>query len=426
MWSRRALSLVVVVTLVVSATAPLVAASPRPTPVCGVCSERVLSSSAASYDLSLSVESSTADVELTDEAAARWTVHVRLSGAGVERLRDDPALTTDLVEEALFRDAVAVSAQVEGDTLVARYRTTDFATRVNGAYRLDGLRDDAGAVAYTGLGADRLTIRGPTGTTPAIVPSTATVDGRRVTLTEWSGGWVVFASGPVAPLVAALAVLDAVGSLLLTNAVGYLLIPSLAFLGGLAAILRVTGEADAQSRTSDRLARLVAGLGLLGLLHPLLTGVQPLVNDYTPALIAGGVAALVVAAVGTVRDRLTPPAAIATELGAFAAGVLVVFALSVVGVGPLYPTGGLGGAFRVSLLALPVVCCFAVGVAGTAGRRAGFGVALAAFALLAVSAFEFTSSSMFGVFDYLLALGGAVVIVVLGVPFALLGRRLSA
>jgi hypothetical protein len=419
---------VLVVLLVLAPTvAPFAAASPRPVPVCGPCSDRLLSGAAASNDLALSVESSTATVRLGAQRHEDWTVRADLSGADVDTLRDDPALATDVVEAAIARDTVAVSARVEGDTLVATYRTADFATRSFGAYRLDGLRDDAGSVVYTDLGADRLTVVGPEGTTAALTPSQATVDGDRVTFTSAPSGWTVFApAGLTAPLVATLAVVDAVGVTLAANAVGFLVVPGLVLLGGLSGLRRLLGRPRVTARTRRPLAAGVAGLGLVALVHPFFTDVLPLVNDYDPSLFAGGVAALVVVGAALGYDRpsrpLTVETATATALCGFLLGVLAVFTLPLAVGEPFHSTDGLGDALSVSMLALPVVCCFPFGLASETRPRAGVGVALVAFALAAVVAFDFTTTSWFGVFAYVFALGGAVVTVLVGLPFAVLGR----
>lgn len=424
---RTACSVLVVLLVLAPAVAPLVTASPRPVPVCGPCSDRLLSDAAASNDLALSVESSTATVHLDAQSHEHWTVRADLSGSDVATLRDDPGLATDVVEDAIVRDAVAVSARVEGDTLVATYRTADFATRSFGAYRLDGLRDDAGSVVYTDLGADRLTVVGPEGTTAALTPSQATDDGDRVTFTSVPSGWTVFAStGPTAPLVATLAVADAVGVTVVSNAIGFLVVPGLVLLGGLVGLRRLLDRPRVAAHTRRPLAAGVAGLGLAALVHPFFTDVIPLVNDYDPSLFAGGVAALVVVGAALGYDRpsrpLTVETATATALCGFLLGVLAVFALPLVVGEPFHSTEGLGDALSVSMLALPVVCCFPFGLASEPRNRAGVGVALVAFTLAMVVAFDLTTASWFGVFAYVFALGAALVTVVVGLPFAALGR----
>ncbi|WP_372911572.1 hypothetical protein [Salinigranum sp.] len=107
---RTVLVALAVVVLVVSAT-PSASASPRPVPVCGPCSDRLLGGAADARDLSVSVESSTATVRVHD-TAERWTVRVELAGSDVEALHEDSGLATDLVEDAVFRDATAVTALV--------------------------------------------------------------------------------------------------------------------------------------------------------------------------------------------------------------------------------------------------------------------------------------------------------------------------
>jgi hypothetical protein len=418
---RTVLVALAVVVLVLSAT-PSASASPRPVPVCGPCSDRLLGGAADARDLSVSVESSTATVRVHDDTAERWTVRVELAGSDVEALREDTELATDLVEDAVFRDATAVTARVAGDTLVARYRTVEFATRSSGAYRLDGLRDEAGRVRYTGLGADRLTVVGPEGTVAALSPPGAAVDGRRVTFSELSDGWTVFApDGPAAPLVAALAVADAVGATLVSNAVGLLVVPGLLLVGGLTALRRLV-ERLGDPPSVARRALAVVALGLLAVAHPLLGDAQLLGTGYAPPLVAGGVAALAVGSVAATRGRLSVELATATAVGGFLFGVVAAVALPSVLGGLGHAPDGFGDALAASLPALPVVCCFPFGVAGAARRRYGVVLVLVAFALVVVTAFDLSTADPFGLLWTVFALGGAVVTALVGLPFVALGR----
>lgn len=439
-WSaRRLLALLAVVVVVGPALAPAASASPRPVSVCAVCSDRALGNSAQSFDLAVAVESSSADVRVHENASATWDVRVQLSGAGVDDLQSDSALTTRLVEAALAREAVAVSARVDGTTLHARYRTPEFATHASGAYRLDGLRNDPGRTLYTGLGADRLTIVGPAGTTTALSPPGASVDGRRVTLTEFRGGWTVFApAGPMASVVGVLAVGDSVAPVVLSNLLRYLFLPGAVLLGGLLAALRVGptvaertraaaggAAADAGNRLTRRV-RLLVALGFLAIAHPLLVDVQPLVNDYSPLLFGGGVATVLLGGFVAVRgDRTTLHEALAAGVAATVGGALcVLFVPPFVG-GPFHVVEGIDEALRATLPVLPVVCCLPLGIGGEERRRLGLGVVVAAFAAVVVTSADLLETAFFGLLATVLFVAGAAAVVVCGLPFLAVGRAVA-
>jgi hypothetical protein len=433
--STSVLAVAFVALLLVPAAGGSALASPRPVPVCSVCSDRVLSSAAESRDLAVSVDSSTATVRVHENASATWTARTKLSGPGVDDLRADTALATTLVDDAIVRDAVAVSARVDGDTLVARYRAPDFATRVRGAYRLDGLRDDPGRTVYTGLGADRLTVVGPPDTTPTSSPPGARVDGRRVTLTTWADGWIVFApTGALAPLVGALAIASTVGPVFVSNAVSYLLVPGAVLVGGLLVALRAAdalgaaADGSAASGTADRRATLLAALGTLAVAHPVLPDVTVLGGDYSLLLFTGGVSAVLLGGLVALRgDRLTFASALGSCVAAYLVGVAAGLAVAPLAGGPTVATSAeVGNAVVRTLPALPVVCCLPLGLVARDRRRLGLGVVVAAFSMVVVASTDlFADGGTFGLLGGVLFVGGAFAVVLSGLPFVALGRALA-
>ncbi|WP_435345585.1 hypothetical protein [Haloarchaeobius sp. HRN-SO-5] len=165
--------------LLASTTAPVVAAPP-PESVCGLCDGDAFDGA---------VERSEVDVQVRDDGSARWTVRATLDERTATELRDDPD-RRQLVRRGLTRRSVveevrSLDTRVEGRDLVATFTVPGFAHRgAGGVLVVDGFFPSNQYASVT-VHADRLTVSGPGGTAPTLVPETArAADGAVV----WEGG----------------------------------------------------------------------------------------------------------------------------------------------------------------------------------------------------------------------------------------------
>jgi hypothetical protein len=445
---RRALLLGILAAtvLAVGALAAPALASPAPIDVCPPCGDGFVAA-ASSEDVDVDVEESAAVARVREDGTATFVVRNRLSaGPPAERLRGNPALVERIGENA-FRHGYSgryeprlIGTNVTDDVVVLRYRIDGFATRAAGALRVDYLRENPGGYVYTGLGADRLTVVGPPGTTAARAPGWADVEGRNVTLTSYQspgqGPFVVYAGegAPAPSLLGLLAVLDGVAGVVLGNVFWLLVVPGAVLAGVLRGEIRVAGRfADRlpRGRTGD-VAAAVAGLGALAAIHPAYAGIAPVLVGYRADMLAGGVAAalvgvgIVAADAADVRPSL--PRLYALVGGAIALGAAV--ALAVPDVGAVDPAG-VDRLLRVTLPVLPVLLALPLGYAAVEGEsrtRAGALLAtLAGFAAVAATFFSLTASggALFFVVVLLLC-GFAVLVGILGAPLFALGALLAA
>ncbi|MFB6114182.1 MAG: hypothetical protein ABEJ58_08810 [Halodesulfurarchaeum sp.] len=145
------------------------AAKAPPEPVCGVCTN-ALEDAAREHGVTLDRGESTMTVRLSENGSATFVAHVELT-TGADRLRNDT------LREAIVRDVSYVLVEnrrqlrtaVTNTTLIVRYRSDDVAHTTAGVVRFDGFQTrDPPPLASGGEGspypgADRLTLRAPTG-----------------------------------------------------------------------------------------------------------------------------------------------------------------------------------------------------------------------------------------------------------------------
>ncbi|MEF8857128.1 MAG: hypothetical protein V5A16_06870 [Haloplanus sp.] len=316
-----------------------------------------------------------------------------------------------------------------------RYRTPNVATdAAGGVLRVHYFRDDPGAMIYTHLGADRLTIVAPEGMVVgrAIPGANVSDDDRRMTITSFGGSGdgpfvtLVPDGDPLAPLWSLVAVALPLVPIVGRNLLLLVAVPTLVFAGGLRTVAWAAAAVgpDPGAAHPDRRALAVVGLGVLALAHPLAPGLFAL-GGTEPPLVAGAVGAIAlggVLAVPAVRARLTHSRLTGLVGLAFALAVLVGFVLRAM---PDAPVGA-----RVvprMLLVLPIYAATLVGyTAAHGGFRRALVTAAAAFALVLVTTFPVLSQG--GTFYFLgvvLAVVGAIAAVVVGIPLFLLGHGLT-
>jgi hypothetical protein len=167
----------------------------------------------------------------------------------------------------------------------------------------------------------------------------------------------------------------------------------------------------------------LVALGVVAVAHPIYAGVAPGVYGYSPALLAGGVAALGVGAAlarPALRARLDYGGLAVLAAGAFAVALLAVAGISALGGTPVR----FG---PVVFLLLPALGLLPAGGAlGAGDRRLGVATALAGFLLGLLAVVPLTTRPM-GVSGLGAVVGSlyAVALVVLGWPLLVVGASLT-
>ncbi len=405
-----------------------VAASPAPVSGCPPC-DRGFIQSANQHGLDTEVRHSEATIRAHRNGSASWTVRVVPTNRTVlRRLETNGSLARSVAAGSFgvrYGDGIDHELQtvtVADGAVVIRYRTLDvvkpgpLGTRV-----LTYFRDDPGAYVYTDLGADRVTVVAPP--EMAVARSFGTVEGDRLIATALPDGrdgpFVVFApeGTPLPGLVGWLAILEALGGVLVRNVGFFVIVPGGVLVGGLAAIRRVLGP---ETRIDPaRLGALVA-LGGAGLLVGSVLWEGDVHLAVTGSLLAGTGAGLVLLLVGTAvgvpaaRRHLTGPRLL---LG----GVVAAVAVFVI-------TGGHTGvgvfdtAFPLGAGLLPIVT--AQGWVDASGRNGtqlfGATAVVIVAALAAAAPLTALGGSLFLLVPIMLAIAAGAVVVV-AVPLYLLG-----
>jgi hypothetical protein len=432
-----ALSLLLVGLLVLPVPA---LASPQPTPVCGFCGEAF----AAEAGVNVTVAESTVVVGILENGSATWTVRNELSN-GSEALRERPALLEAAASGLATRHhglpgkVELASARMDGDTAVLVYRDPDAASRHAGLLVVDYLHD-GGREPWYYVNAERFTIRGPDGTAVTNSPEGGAIEGRNATWTGSSSGgiyasgvdlegspYVVF--GPDRSAVTTLRTAAALGLATLPIVVRslehYFLFQTATFAASLAAVLLAVRRWSPEP-TPGRLGAAVAGLGLLGIVGPVVGQgfrLDPVTGPTVFALALGALAW---------EGRLSEHMRTVRSQALVAAGLLVVAFLVLV---PVYVLGTrferpfLVAARSVGL-AVPLAAMLPLG--GALGERPR----TARWWVLAVAGFVVLVLSMVNPADPPTGLGGglmtffllglALVGPLLGAPVVVLGRRLAA
>ncbi|SFR99262.1 hypothetical protein SAMN05216559_2179 [Halomicrobium zhouii] len=290
----RTLVFLAVVALAVAGTAM---ASPSPDNVCGACGD-VFEDVASEQGVPVEVTHSTATVYVHENGSATWVVTNRVNESAADQLAASPAalhrVARATTTEGYGHPAgtrvprTSVTASVDGRNVTFQFRERD-ASESRLGLTVAGTLHRGSVMGGWLLNADRFTVVGPPGTElvnepnetihadDADAPGVPDVDGRRVTWTGPETDWGQFVSenvylvyGPpdTSEYHADGAVALATAPLWLENVKWYVLPPTAIYgallLGAVAAVRR------AESGDSDRLAPLLAGLGLVGIVAAVL------------------------------------------------------------------------------------------------------------------------------------------------------------
>lgn len=408
-------------------------AAPPPRPLCDACGES-FEATADSESVTLTVERSTATLTVHANGSAAWVVRNRLADSeGVERLRANAGLRTDVADRAMW-DTEFLGANVSSaGLLTARYREQEFAERsVGGVLRSGAFTEAYGYRNFDGLGADRLVVVAPDGTRVGRTVPGATVseDGRRTTLTEFDdGGFVTFVPADTAlgRIASALAIWSLLGPVVGTNLLLYVVLPASVF-GLLVAALGsgVSRFGPDRWRVGDTVGLTLAVLGVLVASLALLGGGLSLFGGAVPPAFGVGLTA---AALGaslsrkSVRDRATYRRLVAgAALGVLlAAGATLAGALA-------FGHGVTRSLFTGLPALIPLSALFPAGYAfGRGNRRLAVSTATAGLALSVLPFASFVSpTARFGPVVALFGTTYAVVVALAGTPLLVAGTSLAA
>ncbi|MFC7174441.1 hypothetical protein ACFQL0_15965 [Haloplanus litoreus] len=187
---RVALATVLVGLLLLSVAGVSVSARPPPQAVCGVCSDTLVET-AADSGVDVSIAASSISIRIAESGTGHWTARVRLTGDGVETLRENHSLRDRIVQQVPDRGYVAaeepqsLTTSMNGETLIVEYDVPGMAHEsVGGVYVVDFFYWHGGDARWFYLAADSMTMQGPPGTVVSHAPADATTADHVVT---WEG-----------------------------------------------------------------------------------------------------------------------------------------------------------------------------------------------------------------------------------------------
>jgi hypothetical protein len=408
--SRRALPVVLVLTLLAGAALAPAAASPQPTPVCPACGAQ-FEQAADGRGVDVTVRESTALVRIHENGSATWTVRNQLNST--DEFSEDPA-TLDTIARRLVEDgygppddAVLRGARIEADEVVVVFHDPDTAERHAGLLVVDHLHDRGIEMRYR-VNADRFTVRGPVGTVVTNEPSGALVDGRSATWTGSAGGpvyrapdlegspYVVFGPDSTGGLRTGAAVALATLPIVTGAVQQFVLGPTLLF----AVVLGGVGYGVRRHDITWSTAAFGYALVAVGAaLAATLAVVYGIVEVPGLALFAAGLGAA--AGTAQVRDRAWSPGRLAAAAAAGLAGTLLLLVGLYAAIGTERP---LGAAVRSTAPALPLAVMLPFGAALAGDTRGA-----TAWGLLTVLAFVVVPGVLVDLTDPPGGLGGGVI-----------------
>ena len=440
MQPRRALHLLPPLLVALLVLPVLVSASPQPTPVCGFCGDGFVDAAEES-GVNATVTESAVVVDVHGNGSATWTVRNELSN-GSERFRERPELLDAAASRlavdryGLPHEAEFVSARMDGETAVLVYRDPDAARRHAGLLVVDYLHDRGGEPWYH-VNAERFTIRGPEGTVVTNTPESGTVEGRNATWTGSSAGYygagadlegapyVVF--GPDRSVGTTLRTAAALGLATLPIVVRslqrYVLFQTAAFASGLGIALLVLRRWSPEP-APERLGAVLAGLGLLGIVGPVVG------QGFRPEAVAGPPIFAFALGLLAWSGRLD-------EVRTARSQALVALVLLIATFATLVPVYAFGTRFERPLLiaakstglAVPLATLLPLGAVLDERRRVvrWWLLAVVGFVVLAVSVANPADppTGLGGGIAMLFLFGLAVVGPLVGAPVVVLGRRIA-
>ncbi|WP_076427128.1 hypothetical protein [Haladaptatus litoreus] len=285
------------------------------------------------------VEHSTVTVRVYENETAIWTVRNRLTSERTVRyFRNNHDAFTEIAESAEgYSDIHFLSAKIVGsDTAVLRYRSDEQVTETRGdTLRFDGFRE-IGTKRISDLGADEMTVIGPSGTHITRAPSEATVRGNELELTTYDGDrgngpFVTFtqSGGVVGEFWSFVSVSETLADDVIRNLLLNVLLPAISLLAFLVGFVWFSGKTvKRDERTAKWLAGIVTALGVLTLCFGFL-GIADGGGGFAAGTVIGGSAYTVLALLTFADVRPTLPRIAGGVLLAWGAGVVILFASAI-------------------------------------------------------------------------------------------------
>jgi len=187
---RMALATALVGVILLSVAGASVSARPPPQAVCGACSDTLVET-AADSGVDISIVASSLFVRIDESGTGHWTARVRLTGRGVDPLRENHSLRDHIVKQVHDRGYVAIeeprslTTSMNGETLIVEYEVPGMAHEsVGGVSVVDFFYWHGGEARWFYLAADSMTMQGPPGTVVSHAPADATTADHAVT---WEG-----------------------------------------------------------------------------------------------------------------------------------------------------------------------------------------------------------------------------------------------
>lgn len=353
--------LVLVPVLTASAVGPTVAAPP-PEELCGVCGP-ALEGEASEVGVALTVEHSSATIDVVEGGTGHWHARVRLDDAAATRVAQNATLREHVVRETYAHGRTVVDeprdlqTSVENDTLVVDFDLPNVAHESVGGAVLVDLLDYRTRRAGIRVVADELRIRGPEGTAVTRSPPGATVEDGAVSWRTDRDGVALHgdtrlafapSDGPIAQGATTLALVG-YGIYLAGTGVFFLAaLPVIGFAAGLLALHRWHDTLPAFDGT--RIVTGIVGGGAVAAAVGTVAWILALVVDPLVAETVTVFAVLygLVGAGALLLDRPSPRLSLAWTVGT---ALLVAVATSPVS----------NGAFQTALLSVPTVLMFPLG-----------------------------------------------------------------
>lgn len=297
-------------------------ARPEPKPICEACGEEFVEA-AASRNVPVTVERSTAVVRLHKNGSATWTVTNQIDASAADRLRRNDSLFSDITGYEVGDDLISANIS-EDDVVTIRYRTDEFAVgSFGGVMRSDEFTKHEYR-NYDGLGADRLTLVAPENMRVGMAPADATVDGQQMILTSYDAdkddSFVTFVpnktDGILATVLRWLSVSTALAPVYIPNIIIHVGLPAVVFALGIRLTAAVLVQFDREfARYAGLFLVIFSLIGVVSLLV-VVGGVADALTSVHDSESADMLAVLIETAIGagafgaalsvrSVRDRLT-------------------------------------------------------------------------------------------------------------------------
>lgn len=225
--------------------------APPPRPVCTACGDGFIES-AETHGVSVTIEHSTAVIRVHENGSATWIVRNRINDAAAKRLRESDSLLTGIAEDIRGSGSFLNANISATDVVTIRYRMEEFAVKSVGNVLISEYFTEFAYQSYGGLGADRLTVVAPDGMHIGNTVPGATVNGRQMTLTNYTGGtFVTFVPGGITdPILSFLSLVTINLPVFARNILVFVCLPSIVFATGIGTMTR------ALSRNDRELARI--------------------------------------------------------------------------------------------------------------------------------------------------------------------------